>query len=72
MRANKCKKSRESAKKKEDIVPPPKDKIIKFNFSSESIKCFINDKHPKTDRKHVSARYDFSMTDSKKYRQACE
>ena len=28
----------------------------------------MNEKGPKTDRKHVSTRYDFSMTDSKKYR----
>ena len=72
MKGIKSKKSRESAKKKEEVPQPPKDRIVKFNLSYEDLKCFINDKHPKTDRKHVSTRYDFSMTDSKRYRQICE
>lgn len=46
--------------------------MIMFNFSEENLKCFINDKHPKTDRKHVSKAYDFSMTDTKKYKDVCE
>lgn len=69
MKGNKSKKSKELAKKKEEITPSSKNQIIKFNFSYDNLKCFINDKHPKTDRKHPSTRNEFSMTDSKKYRQ---
>lgn len=46
--------------------------MIKFNISEENLKCFINDKRPMTDRKHVSKAYDFSMTDKKKFRETQE
>ena len=43
--------------------------MIKFNLSYDNLKCFINDKHPKTDRKRVSNKYNFNLTGGKKYRE---
>jgi hypothetical protein len=46
-----------------------KDKIVKFNLSYDNLKCFINQKYPKTDRKRASNKNCFNFTDSKKYRE---
>ncbi len=68
MRLNKNKKSKDSKKKKQEITIPQKDKIIKFNLSYDNLKCFINHKYPKTDRKRPSNKNTFNLTGSKKYR----
>lgn len=43
-----------------------KSKIVEFNLSRDNIKCFIDEKHPKTDRKRPSYKEYVNYTDTKK------
>lgn len=65
---NKPKRSKDLAKKKEDIIICGKAGTIKFNFSEDNLKCFMRQRQPKTDRKRVSSKYEMNLTDQKKYK----
>lgn len=60
---NNRKKSRELDRKKQEFVIGYKEKTSKYNLSDDNLKCFIDNLHPKTERKRISSRYDSSLTD---------